>query len=357
MMRGKHIAFCAIAGAIFIIVLSLGPLRAADLEPKRAGQEAFISRAVFAQGSLWVLSDSGLIATIQDSKSGRAPVTLPEPALDLWLEAGTPAVLTCAHSACERWSIRRLVDGAWTTEATLSSKNDHLVGVNYDGGVRTILTTQRIIRWTGKASVEARLSEAVDTFGVASLYVGPQGLFVGFNRGEWGGGLKRIDPKSGRVTVIERNATNELCGGPLNTQCDPVNGIASLPWQPDCVAIAIGLVHFAPHGRIATICGTVVESLYTKPLANPSKDDNTIGGSGDEAFFGLARQGDVLWSVGIDGLYKIGAGGVVQSFPLPEFKERDGVWVSFARPELVLVLTNVNQRRSISGAVPLLVPR
>jgi hypothetical protein len=31
--------------------------------------------------------------------------------------------------------------------------------------------------------------------------------------------------------------------------------------------------------------------------------------------------------------------------------------VSFDVPHFVLVLTNVNQRRSISGAVPLLVPR
>src|SRR5262249_30659008 len=140
---------------------------------------------------------------------------------------------------------------------------------------------------------------------------------------------------------------------PLNAACDPVNGIARLPWQPDCIAIAIGLVHFVPHGRITKICGTVVESLYSKPL----KGDPTVAVVGDEAFFGLTQRGDVLWSVGIDGLYKIGAAAAVQSIPMPEFNEYDGVWVSFAQPELVLVLTNINQRRSISGAVPLLVPR
>jgi len=121
--------------------------------------------------------------------------------------------------------------------------------------------------------------------------------------------------------------------------------------------VAIGLVHFAPHGRIAKICGSMVDTLYSKPLPSESKDGNLTTMGGDEAFFGLAASGDKLWAVGIDGIYQIRARGAVQSFPLPPFKDYGGVSVSFDRPELVLVLTDVNARRSISGAVPLLVLR
>jgi len=35
------------------------------------------------------------------------------------------------------------------------------------------------------------------------------------------------------VSAIERNTSGELCGGPLNTECDPVNGIAAEPQKPE----------------------------------------------------------------------------------------------------------------------------
>jgi hypothetical protein len=75
------------------------------------------------------------------------------------------------------------------------------------------------------------------------------------------------------------------------------------------------------------------------------------------AFFGLIREGETLWAAGIDGIYRADKGGVTLSAPLPTFKKVGGIHVSFALPRLVLVLTSVNQRHSISGSVPMLVPR
>src|SRR6185437_3906330 len=104
-------------------------------------------------------------------------------------------------------------------------------------------------------------------------------VFVGLNEGEWGGGLRRIHRQTGDVIVVQRNASGELCGGPLNTDCDPVNGIISDPWAEDCVVLSIGLVHFAPHGRIDEVCGDRVKRLYFKyylwdiPTWNPQRDE------------------------------------------------------------------------------------
>jgi hypothetical protein len=175
----------------------------------------------------------------------------------------------------------------------------------------------------------------------------------------WGGGLRRIDRRSGNITVIERNSTGELCGGPLNTSCDPVNGITAEPWKPDCIVAVVGLVYFKPHGRLVEVCGDRVQRLYYKPFGDirsavRSKDDEPFS---TVAFLGLTREGDTVWAVGIDGIYGIEAGGMAHFVPLPHFKDIGGVSISFELPHFVLVLTNVNQRRSISGAVPLLVPR
>jgi hypothetical protein len=43
--------------------------------------------------------------------------------------------------------------------------------------------------------------------------------------------------------------------------------------------------------------------------------------------------------------------------PLPEFEKVGNIRVSFALQDVVLLLTEVNERRSISGSVPMLVPR
>jgi len=39
-------------------------------------------------------------------------------------------------------------------------------------------------------------------------------IYLGFDIGEWGGGLQQIDLKTGVVNEIERRDTKNLCGGP-----------------------------------------------------------------------------------------------------------------------------------------------
>jgi len=223
-----------------------------------------------------------------------------------------------------------------------------------------LLTTNRLIdASSGKQSAVA-LSEKLQVGLVTSVLVTADQVYVGTNRGEWGGGLRRIDRRSGRVTVIEQNTTWDPCSGPLNAECDPVNGIAAEPWNPGCIAVAIGLVHLSPRGRIVEVCRDRVQRLYYRPSGEEASGQ--LKKPGDEpfqtvAFFGLTREGNALWAAGIDGIYRIENGATERSAPLPSFKKIGDFRVSFDLPHLVVVLTNINQRRSLSGAVPMLVPR
>jgi hypothetical protein len=63
-----------------------------------------------------------------------------------------------------------------------------------------------------------------------------------------------------------------------------------------------------------------------------------------------------LWAAGTDGLYTIRPEGGAINQPLPKLKDAGGFRVGFL-PELAVVLTTVNQRHALSGAVPLIVPR
>jgi hypothetical protein len=75
-------------------------------------------------------------------------------------------------------------------------------------------------------------------------------------------------------------------------------------------------------------------------------------------FFGLVPSGDGMIAAGIDGLYRFAAaGGEPERLPMPAFREVDGIRIADSIPGVMLVLTGINGRVALSGAVPLLVAR
>jgi hypothetical protein len=332
------------------------PVRAFAVEPER-GQVSFLKRAVFAEGQLWVLSDAGDLSSIAEGQDTRVAETLPENASDLCVRDGHPLIITAGKGG-STWTLRQRINGTWSVATMIQTEGDGLLAMDCADRV-TLLTTRRLIEIKGDRQSAVILSEKLSRGLVSSTYGTADQFFVGLNAGEWGGGLRRIDRRSGKITAVEHNSSGELCGGPLNTSCDPVNGITAEPWNPDCIVVVVGLVHFEPHGRVVEVCGNEVRRLYYKEYGQnrPTprrKDDEPFS---TVAFFGLTQKDDTLWAAGIDGIYNIGSDGTAHVVPLPSFKDIGGISISFDLPQFVLVLTEVNQRRSLSGAVPLLVPR
>ena len=98
--------------------------------------------------------------------------------------------------------------------------------------------------------------------------------------------------------------------------------------------------------------------LYYKPVEKPVfalKKGKSGEPSETVAFFGLTR--DALWAAGIDGIYRINSKGVAQFGPLPKFETIGGVEVSFDLPHFVVVLTSIAAHKSVSTAMPMIVPR
>jgi hypothetical protein len=348
-----------LAQSILLSVVLLTTAGASALEPERPGQESFLSRAAFADGRLWLLSDSGDLSSIAEGSHERLPEALEDPVYDLCTRDDEVIAIVGKRDHAKEWRLLRRDGGAWSVAATVRTEGDGMQSMQCRSDRITLLTTRRLI---DIADGEQRVTPLSGTLGpgmVGAVYDAADRLYVGLNAGEWGGGLYSIDHGTGKIAAIERNASGELCGGPLNPDCDPVNGIAPEPWNPGCIAVAIGLVHFRPTGRIVEVCGDRVERLYFKPYGEPIAVDQD---ERDEpfstvAFFGLTRTGNELWAAGIDGLYRITAAGTSYVGPLPNFEEIGDVAVSFAMPDMIIVLTQINQRLSVSGSAPMLVPR
>ena len=346
-----RLALLAFVGALPAVALSI--------QPERLGQESFLTRAVYAEGCLWVLSDAGDVSSVTEGPNKRIEEVLPGKAIDLCVSKGHPVVVTSDSKGNSVWTLRQHAGNAWPVVATVRTESDDLLAMTCAAGTVVLLTTRRLVEFDGKQQNALHLSGALGRGLVSATYTTSDQFLVGLNAGEWGGGLQRIDRRTGKISHVERNASGDLCGGPLNTSCDPVNGVVAEPGKPGCLGVAVGLVHMVPHGRVVEVCGDRVERLFYKPYGEGrslavGKDDEP---GSTVAFFGLVSDGDRMRAVGIDGIYTFEPEGDVRVMPLPQFKNVGGISVSFDMPNFVLVLTNVNQRLSVSGAVPLMVPR
>jgi hypothetical protein len=324
--------------------------------------ERMASRAIFAGGRLYLVAGNHRLLSLADGEPSLTGHDLGEPVLDACVRGGEPIALTGAVERARGWTLRRFHDGQWQVERAVVRVDDEPVALACTPDGAFLLTSKRFIDLTRvDPAVLALRGEPIQALVTAAVHVTPEAVFVGLNAGEWGGGLRRIDRRSGRVDTIERNATGGLCEGPLNTACDPVQGLANIPWRPNCVAAAIGLIHMMAHGRLTMVCPDRTEQLYAaadRAFEDPERAREAAqGGYGAVAFFGLAARGNSLIAIGHNGLHRLASDGTATHVPLPRFTRVDGMLVSFALPDVVLVVTGINGRAAMSGSVPIMAVR
>lgn len=333
------------------------------IEKVRTGQDDSIKRAAFAKDRLWLLSDAGELWTVRQTVAGAKRLETPKPVLDFCVQNGGPVIVTGDPGAAAAWTLLRLKDSEWTILGSVASDGDGLVVVQCAADRLILLTTRRIIEVQGEQQEALVLSHRIPARVPNVVLTTSAHVFVGLNAGEWGGGLQRVDRRTGEVVVPQSNISGDLCGGPLNPDCDPVVGVAPSAGKPGCVVAAVALRHMNTRGRIIEICGTRVERLYTGPCPYALPEDQLARTSRDgerlcnEAFSGVAQRRDALVAVSASGVSTVDKAGVAVRTPLPTFTGYGPFAVNFSSPDFVLVGSSASQRRSLGGGFPLLVPR
>jgi hypothetical protein len=290
-----------------------------------------IWHGVFADGEVYV-ANGGKLSAIDEREQVRRDLPISGTVLDVWLIDGQPAVLSCRPGNCSYWTLLRRTAGQWLESARIPTNGDLYLAGGHDGSRLTLITSRRIIEVAGDRSSSNRLSEPLHPyFQVAAVYLTTESVLVSLYGGEFGGGLRRIDRKTGRVQKI-------YCGG-IGEECGSVNDIAVEPWNPSCVALAMGIVHFLPSGAIVELCNDRARLLVSQPVRDPQSESRDGEVVETVAFFDLIRDGDSLVASGSDGIYRLGPFGAVLTGEIPELRDQGGFNVSFERPEGVLIGT------------------
>jgi hypothetical protein len=269
---------------------------------------------------------------------------------DLW-------VLRQSPSSKMEWIVSALRNDSFEDRARFAtSDTDKPLALFNSGGTPAVLS-QKSIRVLSDGggweliNIQGTLRQGVQTE-VASPAIG-NSVYVGTNIGEWGGGLQRVDLKTGAVVSVERRDTKELCDGPLNSDCDPVTGVIPDPRTNDCVLVAIGLVHFLSHGRILRVCGDQVSVVFEH---SRTEEVNTRKLEESDAFYGLASADGGFWAVTPGALYRFGADGKTHvQYPFPKLHPESGVYMNRDLPGAIVIRTDVNWAVSVSGYTPLVV--
>ncbi|HYE47415.1 MAG TPA: hypothetical protein VEA44_16745 [Caulobacter sp.] len=172
---------------------------------------------------------------------------------------------------------------------------------------------------------------------VAAVLAVDGALLVGFDHGEWGGGLRRVDLGSGAVSQVE-NIDGDLCGGLLNPECDPVRGLIPDAARPHCAIAAIGLLHGLGSGRVVRVCGSTVTPVY-EPRVEPGDvpPDRLAGRTWPLS--GLIALDDGGWAAAAhDERLFIATGPVVLVKPIPPLRDWSGLRLNDDDPRFILVM-------------------
>jgi hypothetical protein len=322
--------------------------------------EPMLTHAVWADERAWLRSASGDLSSVAPGGTSADREALPEVVVGLCAEEDRPIIATCRQPGCRSWTLRRRVAGQWRPFATIASARDEFIGLSCAAGQETLVTTRRLVEVAGGRERAVSLSDVLPPSDTAVVLARRDAVYVGFNQGAQGGGLRRIDPRTGRVTLLEQSVPGRPCLGLLAPSCDPVQAIVTTPWDPACVAVAVGTVHRQTHGRIVEVCGNTLRRLYVLRAgpASPREKVDALEPALTVAFMGLGVTGDELVAVSSDGgLHRIARDGSAQLQPPAAYHRMADVSVSFDVPDVVLVLTDVFRHDALGGGLPMLIPR
>jgi hypothetical protein len=330
-----------------LLTLTAGPALAQDT---RAPADPLLGARVIdgaaSKARLWLRNAKGAVVVF-DRATGARTVVAEEGVLDLLRTGGVTVAL---KGDAEGTAVVDLETGKRLTPA-VKVEDGSLLRIGRDW---VVFGKDAVLRSDG-GPWRREAFEGPGGGGRGSVEAADDGtIYVGFNQGEWGGGLSRLAPGSSRVTGVSRIDGGGLCDGPLNPRCDPVTGVIKDTTRPDCVLAAVGLSHGGlSHGRVLSVCGDKVEVVFSEKVGGYPKSIQVFAGA-TLPLFGLAASPGG-WAAVTYGRLIVARDGETTVTALPPLKPWNGLMLA-ETDGVILTLSDMNWALSTSGYTPLMIP-
>lgn len=305
-----------------------------------------ISAAEVSGRDLWIVAHDATLMSLNLDTGVRQPavsenvVGIARSRDDIWLLRALPD---------GRVSIARVVDGAARNVAAYAPEaNDVPITLFTRGESVTVLSTNSAHSYSEGGWSTLHLATPIRSVGnvVVGAPSAGDNVYLGFDRGEWGGGVVRIDMATGAVSGLVQVGEIAICGGALREACGPTTAIIADPRRHDCVIVAQGLVHFIPWGRILRVCGDTVTQVYQHQYRAADANERS---EMTVPFFALAPTRRGFLATGAGKLYRFEGGEPVVT-DAPRLTRRGDIWAAEDRVNrVVLVGAEVRRQFSVSG--------
>ncbi|RYF93683.1 MAG: hypothetical protein EON95_08090 [Caulobacteraceae bacterium] len=302
---------------------------------------------------LWVRNSAGGVVRF-DLASG-ARLKSSRTLVDIALWRGRPVGLS-AEDGKGRYVLIDLDSGQPLAPALTLDLGPGRQTVTLVAGEGLAVLTQDRLWVLDKGWISRRLSEPLGHGRIVTAWHPRQGILVGRNQGEWCGSLRWIDPATGQLATVRRQADQREPG------CEAVTALAPDREQPDCLLAAVGLSHFMADGGVLRVCGNRSSVIFRRAVPVP-----TAAGAGDDEqaaplfddfwpIFDLTASGDGWAAISQGRLFRASKG-VVTDEALPPLTDWHGLPAAFVGEDLIMLKTDANAAFSLSGDTPLLVAR
>lgn len=222
-----------------------------------------LGRAIFEgyadHASLWLRGESGKVVRFDRADGTRTVVA--ETALDLMPDGTRLWVLT--SSARHEAEIRDL-RSEQSEPVRFYVQETPTISLFATGQDRPgVLTAAAAYRPAERGWSRRELAATIAAGEV--VYDGQASLYVGLNRGEFGGGLRRVDLDTGTISIVSAQGDG-LCGGAVSPACQPVVGLFPSPNWPGCVIVGTGLSHLGSSmGHVYRVCRDGISAEFDTP--------------------------------------------------------------------------------------------
>lgn len=178
-------------------------------------------------------------------------------------------------------------------------------------------------------------------------------LYFGVNRGEWGGGLYKINLTNGHIKDIFPAGKNKIL------HAENVQSIIQSPFNKNCVIFTIGLQHIIlQYGGLYQYCGKSISKIYEKEIVFENKEnEKNFSFKQTMPFYDLIANGNDLFAAAPDGIYHFYKNKFIKKYEIGKFEDIGGIWANFDHPKFIVLTNSINSRHSLSNAIPILIPK